>query len=220
LAGTASVGPALAPDLAAPEAGPTLTTASATAPTASHGHAAAQPAPANAPTAALSDPRADVRPAAQLEAAIEQLAEARANGRAARPELTLRHQEFGAVTLRIEAAGTDLRATLASRDPGFVPAVHAALAERAIAPTTESASAQSQRGSDQTPGQQHNSHGNPGQSGGSGEGRYGFSPGSGHAMSQPYRGQTERDEEQPAAQTHSGTADDPAGRVRGQGLFA
>jgi hypothetical protein len=118
----------------------------------------------------------------QLEETITAVSDLREALRAARPEMTLRHAEFGAVSMRLEAAGAqDWRVVLASRDPGFVPAIQAALAERAVAATTET---------------------NLGGSGGAGSGqngagepRYGSSLGSGQGGSQPYSGQSQgRDE--------------------------
>jgi hypothetical protein len=84
--------------------------------------------------------------------------------------MTLRHAEFGAVSLRIEPSGTqDWRAVLASRDPGFVPAIHAALAERTVTAAADTAGAGN----------------NPGQNGPSDQ-RYGASPNGGQGSSQPY----------------------------------
>jgi hypothetical protein len=85
-----------------------------------------------APTAgeARPDPRPDTRLAAQVEAAAEQLSHTRETQRNLRPEVTLRHGEFGLVNLRLEGSADNLRATLTARDPGFVPAVRQALVER------------------------------------------------------------------------------------------
>jgi hypothetical protein len=84
--------------------------------------------------------------------------------------MTLRHAEFGFVSLRLEAMGTDnARAVLASRDPGFVPAIQAALADRSVAASGESTAT------------------NTGQNGQSDQ-RYGASPNSGQGSSQPYFG--------------------------------
>ncbi|MFN4020604.1 MAG: hypothetical protein ACK4IC_08815 [Erythrobacter sp.] len=135
--------------------------------------ALAQPAP---PAAPLQGPeRAETRPPApQQETTIAQLGELREALRSARPELTLRHAEFGPVSLRIEgaaAAPQDWRAVLASRDPGFVPAIQAALAERAIVASADSAATGGQNG----PGSDR---------------QYGFSPGAGQGSSQPYFGQS------------------------------
>lgn len=66
----------------------------------------------------------------QVEAALDQLAGSREGQRNLRPEVNLRHGEFGQVNLRLDASGEGLRATLTAHDPGFVPAVRQALAER------------------------------------------------------------------------------------------
>lgn len=156
--------------------------------------------PAAAPQIASGTPvteRGDARIASapQLEHAIAQVGELREALKAARPEMTLRHDEFGFVSLRLEAAGTDgWRAMLASRDPGFVPAIQTALAERALA---VSASASADPSGTQTGGGQH----------GSGDQRYGSSPNGGQATSQPYSGQSgPRDGEAAPDHRHSSTA--------------
>jgi hypothetical protein len=92
--------------------------------------AASLPAQQPALTAAADTP---APPTPTIEDTIAQADNLREALRAARPELTLRHAEFGAVSLRLEATGAESwRAVLAARDPGFVPAIHAALAERAV----------------------------------------------------------------------------------------
>ncbi len=131
-----------------------------------------------APVAERAEPRA---PAPQQETTIAQLGEIREALRSVRPEMTLRHAEFGFVSLRIEGAATaphDWRAVLASRDPGFVPAIQTALAERAVTASSDSAATGGQTGS------------------GSGSDRnYGFSQGSGQGSSQPYPGHSGRRDE-------------------------
>ena len=92
------------------------------------------------------DPTAEPRIAAHLESAVEQLAETRQATRSARPEILMRHAEFGLVNMRLDASSGDLRATLAARDPGFVPAVQSALAERVVAAGNESMASNGQRG--------------------------------------------------------------------------
>lgn len=188
-------------------------------------------APATAPPAAvpaapvivaapeLSAPSEPARtaPSPQLEQTITAVGDLREAMRAARPQMTLPHAEFGAVSLRLEATGAqDWRVVLASRDPGFVPAIQAALGERAVAAAAETSLA-----------------GNGGQSG-SGEPRYGSSLGSGQGGSQPYSGQSHsRDEgglahhQQQRQQRGSGTpaaADAGSqagdGDLRERGLFA
>lgn len=167
------------------------------------------------PSAAPEPARA--APAPQLEQTITAVGDLREALRAARPEMTLRHAEFGAVSMRLEAAGAqDWRVVLASRDPGFVPAIQAALAERVVAAAAETSLA-----------------GHGGQNG-SGEPRYGSSLGSGQGGSQPYSGQhTSRDEgglahhQQQRQQRGSGTSaaadagPQPGdGSPRERGLFA
>lgn len=106
-------------------------------------------APALPSSGAPAEMRADPRLAGQVEAALDQLAgqvaETRESQRNLRPEVTLRHGDFGLVSMRLQASGEDLHATLTARDPGFVPAVRQALAERGafdrLAPATEAAQA-------------------------------------------------------------------------------
>lgn len=151
---------------------------------------------------ALGDASNAQRLSAQLENTIEQLTETRSIAQANRPEFTLRHQEFGAITMRMDAMGGDLRATLFSRDPGFVPAIQSALAERSVAATSETAGTNAQRGQDQSASQGGSQSGSQSQSqnnafagsaghGWHSEGRYGSSTGSGQGTSQPYSGQTD-----------------------------
>lgn len=135
------------------------------------------PAPLPPPTAPASQPAAESRPsdpAAPVETAIAQAGTLREALRAQRPEMVVRHAEFGMISLRLEPAAPDQwRAVLASRDPGFVPAIQAALAERAISPAqapTESGTAMGQNGT--------------------GDQRYGASPNGGQGSSQPYPGQS------------------------------
>jgi len=186
-------------------------------------------APAQSPLAATplpdrpADPRgaAPTAPAApQIESAIAQVGDIREALRNARPAMTLQHAEFGAVSLRLEPAAPDQwRAVLASRDPGFVPAIHAALADRAVAAAAEtSASFSGHSGSSQN---------------GAGDQRYGSSPNQGQGSPQPYLGQSgQRDGE--AAPDHrrpstaaalaargGSEADDPVALARDTGgLFA
>jgi hypothetical protein len=165
----------------------------------------------------------DARTLPQLETAIDQIAQTRTQ-QAARPELTLRHNEFGTITMRVEALGNDLRATLSARDPGFVPAIQAALAERAVVPGSETSSSQS---NNSPPGQRGNDP-NGGQSGSSGQGwqsepRYGSSLGSGQGTYQPYRGQTESQDEDTVSPQRNATgrsAVDGSDRPGDRDLFA
>lgn len=134
------------------------------------------PAPATPAPDRIEAPRA---PAPQQEAAIAQVGDLREALRSARPEMTVRHGEFGAVNLRLEQSAPDQwRAVLASRDPGFVPAIQAALAERAV--TAAGASADS--------GQFMGQNGS-GQSGTS-DHRYGASPNGGQTGLSPYMSQS------------------------------
>jgi hypothetical protein len=124
----------------------------------------------------IDTPRA---PTPQQESAIAQVGDLREAMRTARPEMTLRHAEFGFVSLRLEAAGPqDWRAVLASRDPGFVPAIQSALADRAIAAASASADSGQFMGQSGT-----------GQNGTSDQ-RYGASPNGGQAGPSPYLGQS------------------------------
>lgn len=148
--------------------------------------AAASAAPPPAPTE-----RNDLRPAApalpsapdapQQQSTIDQVGDLREALRAQRPALTLNHAEFGAVSVRLEDGGSDgWRAVLASRDPGFVPAIQAALAERAAvsasAPATDSGgNLAGQNGAFQN---------------GTGDHRSGSSPNGGQGSPQPYLGQS------------------------------
>jgi hypothetical protein len=100
--------------------------------------------------------------------------------------MTLHHAEFGAVSLRLEATGSEgWRAVLASRDPGFVPAIHAALADRAVMAAAAAASADSggftgQNGASQNSVAQNSTS----------EHRSGSTPNGGQGALQPYLGQS------------------------------
>lgn len=119
---------------------------------------------------------------AQGPSGIDQAGSLREALREARPAMMLNHAEFGAVSLRLEAGGSEgWRAVLASRDPGFVPAIQAALAERAVAAAGASADTASHGG--QTTGNDH---------------RSGSSPSGGQGSSQPYLGQSGSRDGQPA----------------------
>lgn len=141
----------------------------------------APPAPAQAPLPAApiapppSAPAEPISLGAQIESTIAQAGDLREALRSARPALTVQHGDFGAVSLRLEQAAPDQwRAVLASRDPGFIPAVQAALAERAVAPVADSA------------GSSMNGHGTS--QNGTSDQRYGASPNAGQGGSQPYLG--------------------------------
>ena len=142
--------------------------------------AAPLPQPSSVPTPAFE--RGETRsPAPQIDSAIAQVGDLREALRATRPELTVRHADFGPVSLRLEApvlaaaTAQEWRAVLTSRDPGFVPAIQAALAERAVAPAGDSAATGSGAG-----------QGGGAASSGSSEQPYGLSRGSGQGSSQPY----------------------------------
>ena len=169
-------------------------------------------------------PAAPVSPAggADLAAAFDQLDAYREAARSARPEMTLRHSEFGTVHLRLEAAGGvpgEWRALISSRDPGFVPAVQAALAERAIAASSESAGHSSAQGGGHSGGRGGESAGFGGQ--GSGQAHYGSSPGFAQGSSSPYSPQIQaaQGSDDAAAGTVPDGAD-PAAAAPGGGLFA
>jgi len=162
-------------------------------------------------TPAAVDSRGEIRLCSHIEAAIEQFAEAREAARSTRPEVTMRHAEFGLVSMRLDASGSELRATLAARDPGFVPAVQAALAERAVTGAEAGAQAQmslSQRSQDQSGSNADNGRSGQGQSNsgqGHGDSRdgsreeprsdqhYGISTGSDQVSPSPYEDQDASD---------------------------
>jgi hypothetical protein len=158
---------------AQPEAEVAAAPASSPAAPPAIGTSAATAAPA--PSAFAERPASPAAP--QIESAIAQVGDIREALRNARPAMTLSHAEFGAVSLRLEQAAPDQwRAVLASRDPGFVPAIHAALAERAVAAAAEtSASFSGHSGASQN---------------GAGDQRYGSSPNQGQGSPQPYLGQS------------------------------
>jgi len=120
--------------------------------------------------------KAEGRLAPQLDATIEALTDLRDAARSAKPEMLVRHADFGAISIRIEASGhSDWRAVLTSRDSGFVPAIQAALGERLAISSGEAASHNGQHG-----------HSRGGDQGGFSEPRYGSSLGSGQGSHQPY----------------------------------
>jgi hypothetical protein len=203
-------------------AGALMDSEPAAAPTPAPNSLASNPAAAPLPERP-GDPRGGVpaTPAApQLESAIAQVGDIREALRSARPAMTLQHAEFGAVSIRLEPAAPDQwRAVLASRDPGFVPAIQTALAERAVAATADTSSNFSG---------QSGAHQN-----GTSEQRYGSTPNGGQGSPQPYLGQSgSRDGE--AAPDHrrpstaaalaargDGAAEDPAASPSASGgLFA
>ncbi|MEM6858474.1 MAG: hypothetical protein AAF559_11435 [Pseudomonadota bacterium] len=195
-----------------------------------------------------------------LDQVASQVADAREASRSLRPELTVRHSEFGTVAMRIEPSATtaaaasaatpsalsDWRATLSARDPGFVPAVQAALADRSVLAASESGllqsglsqQGQSQQGQSQNAGSQRsqdqgtgtnafNAQANAGfgsASGGGSEPRYGSSPGGSQGPAQPYSGEegdggSRRTAANSGAETN-GAGSNSAGDARGGALFA
>ena len=192
-----AAGADLAPDPLALEAEPASAPAGQPAPAPASSQVPAAPALVpSAPIAERAEPRA---PAVNQESAIAAVGEIREALRAARPEMTLRHADFGFVSLRVESTGAEgWRAVLASRDPGFVPAIQTALAERAVAAASDTAST------------------NTGQNGTSDQ-RYGASPNGGQGSSQPYLGHSHSREQGGSAHPHSqrqpSTTDTVAGRA-------
>lgn len=157
---------------AAPAAAPAVASAATPAPV-PPALAALAPAPTPTPAPERTDLRAE-SPGPQQQSTIDQVGTLREALRSARPAMTLHHAEFGAVSLRLEATGSEgWRAVLASRDPGFVPAIQTALAERAVM----AAAASPDSG-----GFMHHS--------GTGEHRSGSTPNGGQGASQPYLGQS------------------------------
>lgn len=161
--------------------------------------AIAAPAPAASPppTERASDQRG---PGSQIESAIAQVGTLREALRSVSPAMTVQHAEFGAVSVRLEQAAPDQwRAVLASRDPGFVPAIQAALETRAVAATADAS------------GNLTHHHG--ASQNGAGDQRYGASPNGGQGSSQPYLGQSgSRDGEAAPDQRRPTTAATLAGR--------
>ncbi len=170
----AATTPAVAAPTTAPPAGTTAFAALAPA-----------PAPAGTPAPERADLRTDA-PSPQQQSTIDQVGDLREALRAARPAMTLHHAEFGAVSLRLEATGSEgWRAVLASRDPGFVPAIHAALADRAVMAAAAAASPDSggfmgQNGASQNSVAQNSTS----------EHRSGSTPNGGQGALQPYLGQS------------------------------
>ena len=176
--------PAPSPIQATPGAPVSIAAAPAPAP-----HTIANPVPLLTPAS---------QPSVAIEQFVERIADARDAGHVTRPEFTLRHGEFGTIGLRVDATASanvgDWRATLVARDPAFVPAVQAALAERAVAPTGESGLGQN--GSSSSRGQEQNPQGSLHSNSGFGSGsaasnggqdpRYGSSLGAGLGSPKPY----------------------------------
>ena len=74
-----------------------------------------------------------LRDAQPLERLVETISQMRESGQTGRGEVSLRHNQFGLVSMQVQSSEGELQARLASRDPGFVAAAQLALAERAAA---------------------------------------------------------------------------------------
>ncbi len=110
------------------------------------------PAAAPLPSSAFASASApQLAPGAQLEQLVEALAQARETGKGARGDIAVRHAEFGLLAIRLEADSGETRAQITARDPGFAPAMVAALAERANAGSADQQP--HHRGQDQSWGQ-------------------------------------------------------------------
>lgn len=120
-----------------------------------------QPSTSNAPVAGTS-PLRDAQP---LERLVETISQMRESGQMGRGEVSLRHNQFGMVSMQVQSHDGDLQARLASRDPGFVAAAQLALAERAMSERVVMAASDTQqsasRGND---GQSQNPHNSQNQS--------------------------------------------------------
>lgn len=138
--------------------------------------------------------------ASAIESTIAQVGSLREALRDARPAMMVHHTEFGAVSVRLEQAAPDQwRAVLASRDPGFVPAIHAALETRAVAAAADASASFA--------------HQNSASQNGAGDQRYGASPNGGQGSSQPYLGHSgSRDGETAPDHRRPSTAATLAGR--------
>lgn len=176
--------------------------------------------PAPSQSAPASAPTANPQSVDAIDTAIDRLIETRETARAQRPELTVRNSEFGAVHVRLEAVGGNLRATLANRDPGFVPAVQSALVERAVVASNESTMT-GQRAPDQQQSSS-NSGQNAANSGAQSqfEQRYGSSTGSGQGSSQPYSEQYSFADASTAENGPGHRSDGSQNAPSGNGVFA
>lgn len=79
-----------------------------------------------------------------FSAVIDKLSEARELARPGRADMHLAHREFGQVSVQFELAGQALKVAMTSADPGFSPAVQAALADRPAAAVADPARTDSQ----------------------------------------------------------------------------
>lgn len=121
------------PVTAAPAADPALAALSAAAPPGSSAQAAPTAGPASTPVQA-----------SDLTQVVEAIARARAEARPETAQLTVRHAEFGPVSLRFEQGGGDLTVALSSPDPDFTRAVSAATASERAGSASDGAAARDQ----------------------------------------------------------------------------
>ncbi|MCK0129420.1 hypothetical protein [Erythrobacter sp. F6033] len=191
---------------------------SVTSPAATHTMGVPSPASNIATNPASPVPPPEIRPSVDLENAVTQLTEARESGRNLRPEVALKHSEFGVVNMRLEQMAGDLRATLSSRDPGFLPSLQAALPDRALTLGADMGSSASSRGHEggstgQPNGGTNSSFGGHSGSaaGQSGHPHYGSSTGSTQASSKPSLDHQASEESDPRSSEHNLTS---------KGLFA
>jgi hypothetical protein len=129
---------------------------------------------ASGPSVAASATGQSPTAALDLETVIDRLVEARQNAGAGRIHLSMAHDDFGAIGVRLDqAVGAGLvGVALSSADPGLAPAVQAALAERAQSERQPPSGEQSQRQDSSVPrgeGNAQNNQPQPGQSQGSGD---------------------------------------------------
>ncbi|MDJ0642339.1 MAG: hypothetical protein QNJ15_05940 [Erythrobacter sp.] len=171
------------------------------------------------PLSPVPEVRADARIVPQIEQAIDALTEAREAGRTSRPEMLLRHGEFGLVSMRLDASSGDLRASLASRDPGFVPAIQAALGERAIAASNETSSGHNQQRGQEQAQTGANSQAFAGNGSGFGS-NYGSSTGSPQGSSQPRMAQQEETQNGSGELDSNALQEQPVPNAQGGGVFA
>jgi len=171
-----------------------------------------QAQPATAPAAAQAAPVEQ----ADLNQVIDRLVEARQAARSDSAQLTVAHDQFGRVSMKLEAmAGGALAVTLGNADPEFAPAVHAALAERP---------AQDQRpvavaGSDASRADTQNPRGDTGANGGA-NGGGALAQGSGERASQQAPSGRTRASDQSTAQGSAARGDRESNSHEADGLYA
>lgn len=149
------VGSATAPSAGSPSASDSLAASSQLQPQSqAQSHAPSQPQFAvavEAPAQGVPKPPAGglealVREPGQIETLIENLSQARENGRQARGEMQLRHEDFGVLTVRLANTEGELKASLSSRDPAFAVAAQNALGERVVQSASDSSAASARNG--------------------------------------------------------------------------